>query len=310
MAESITVLDRLKRIGRNTVGIDREQLFGISLLSPPILIFFLITVVPLSIGIGLSFYGGLGLLALNFTGIENYQALVNDGAFWQSLITGIIFAVYSVAIQMVLGVGIALVINEKFRFANIVRTIVLVPYLIPTVAVAIIFEWLLNNNFGVLNFVLAETVGTTVNFFNVDTAIHTVSWVASWKFTIFVVLLVLARLQSIDSSLYEMAEVNGANFYQRFIDVTLPNLRTTLAIVLLLRSIWMFNKFDIIFLLTQGGPFDATMTQTLLAYDRAFIDLSFGSGAAITTVMFVGILIGSIIYFLVFKPEEEVSTRE
>ena len=310
MAEPINVFDRLKRIGRNTVKIDREQLFGISLLSPPILIFFLITVVPLGIGIGLSLYGGLGLLALNFTGAENYQGLINDGAFWQSLITGIIFAVYSVAIQMVLGVGIALIINEKFRFANIIRTIVLVPYLIPTVAVAIIWEWLLNNNYGVLNFVLSETIGTTVNFFTVDTAIHTISWVASWKFTIFVVSLVLARLQSIDSSLYEMAEVNGATFYQRFIDVTLPNLRTTLAIVLLLRSIWMFNKFDIIYLLTQGGPFDATLTQTVLAYNRAFISLNFGSGAAITTVMFVGILIGSIIYFGVFKPEEEVSTRE
>jgi multiple sugar transport system permease protein len=107
-----------------------------------------------------------------------------------------------------------------------------------------------------------------------------------------------------------MAEVNGANFYQRFIDVTLPNLRTTLAIVLLLRSIWMFNKFDIIYLLTQGGPFDATLTQTVLAYNRAFVDLQFGSGAAITTVMFVGILLASIVYFKLFKPEEEVSTRE
>jgi multiple sugar transport system permease protein len=274
------------------------------------LVFFLITVIPLSIGIGLSFYGGLGILTLNFVGPENYQRLASDGTFWQSLLTGIIFAVYSVFIQMVFGVAIALVINEKFKFANIVRTIVLVPYLVPTVAVAIIWEWLLNNNYGVVNFVLAETIGTTVNFFNVSTAIHSVSWVASWKFTIFVVLLVLARLQSIDSSLYEMAEVNGANFYQRFIDITLPNLRTTLAIVLLLRSIWMFNKFDIIYLLTQGGPFDATLTQTILAYNRAFVSLQFGSGAAITTVMFVGILIASIIYFRVFRPEEEVATND
>jgi multiple sugar transport system permease protein len=310
MTEPVTYLDRLKRVGKNTFGVDREQLFGLTLVSPPFLIFFLITVIPLSIGIGLSFYGGLGVLTLNFVGLENYQGLVSDGTFWQSLLTGIIFAVYSVVIQMVLGVAIALVINEKFKFANIVRTIVLVPYLVPTVAVAIIWEWLLNNNYGVVNFVLVETVGTTVNFFNVSTAIHAVSWVASWKFTIFVVLLVLARLQSIDSSLYEMAEVNGANFYQRFIDVTLPNLRTTLAIVLLLRSIWMFNKFDIIYLLTQGGPFDATLTQTILAYNRAFVSLQFGSGAAITTVMFVGILIASIIYFRVFSPEEEVATNE
>jgi multiple sugar transport system permease protein len=250
------------------------------------------------------------MLGLSFVGLENYQALIEDASFWQSLITGIIFAIYSVAIQMVFGVGIALVINEKFRFANIVRTIVLVPYLIPTVAVAIIWEWLLNPNYGVINYILANTIGTTVNFFDVSTAIHTVSWVASWKFTIFVVLLVLARLQSIDSSLYEMAEVNGANFYQRFIDVTLPNLRTTLAIVLLLRSIWMFNKFDVIYLLTQGGPFDATLTQTVLAYNRAFVDLQLGSGAAITTVMFIGILACSIVYFRVFKPEEEVSTHD
>lgn len=310
MTESISFLDRLKQIRKNRVSTDREQLFGISLFSPPILIFFLITVIPLCIGIALSFYNGLGLLGLSFVGFENYQALINDGTFWQSLITGIIFSIYSVTIQMVLGVGIALVINEKFKFANIVRTIVLVPYLIPTVAVAIIWEWLLNNNYGVINYVLSETIGTTVNFFDVGTAIHSLSWVASWKFTIFVVLLVLARLQSIDSSLYEMAEINGANFYQRFMDVTLPNLRTTLAIVLLLRSIWMFNKFDIIYLLTQGGPFDATLTQTVLAYNRAFVDLRLGSGAAITTVMFVGILIASIVYFRVFNPEEEVAAHD
>ncbi|MFB6108389.1 MAG: carbohydrate ABC transporter permease [Haloplanus sp.] len=310
MAESTNHLERLKRAGRNRIGISRERLFGISLVSPPLLIFFLITVIPLCIGIGLSFYGGLGVLTYNFVGIENYQALVGDGTFWQSLLTGIIFAVYSVFIQMVLGVAIALVINEQFKFANIVRTIVLVPYLIPTVAVAIIWQWLLNNNYGVVNYVLSETLGTTVNFFDVPTAIHSISWVASWKFTIFVVLLVLARLQSIDSSLYEMAEVNGANFYQRFIDVTLPNLRTTLAIVLLLRSIWMFNKFDIIYLMTQGGPFDATLTQTVLAYNRAFVDLQFGSGAAITTVMFVAILFASIVYFRVFRPEEEVATHD
>lgn len=307
MAEPINVFDRLKRIGRNTVKIDREQLFGISLLSPPILIFFLITVVPLGIGIGLSLYGGLGLLALNFTGAENYQGLINDGAFWQSLITGIIFAVYSVAIQMVLGVGIALIINEKFRFANIIRTIVLVPYLIPTVAVAIIWEWLLNNNYGVLNFVLSETIGTTVNFFTVDTAIHTISWVASWKFTIFVVLLVLARLQSIDSSLYEMAEVNGANFYQRFIDVTLPNLRTTLAIVLLLRSIWMFNKFDIIYLATRGGPLDATTTLPIRVYELAFNEVNFGGATALAGIMFFLLAMVAVVYFKLFTPEEEVA---
>lgn len=310
MIEPINYFDRLRRVGSNIFSVERDQLFSLILVSPPFLIFFLITVIPLSMGIALSFYGGLGILTLNFVGMENYQELILDYQFWQSLITGVSFAIYSVFVQMIFGVAIALIINEKFKFSNIIRTIVLVPYLIPTVAVAIIWQWLLNNNYGIINFILSETIGTTINFFNVTTAIHSVSWVASWKFTIFVVLLVLARLQSIDSSLYEMSEINGANFYQRFIDVTLPNLRTTLAIVLLLRSIWMFNKFDIIYLLTQGGPFDATLTQTVLAYSRAFVSLQFGSGAAITTVMFVCILCASIIYFRVFKPEEEVTTYE
>lgn len=310
MTENNNPLERIKRIKKGITGVQQDRLLGYSLVSPPLLIFFLITVVPLAFGIALSFYGGLGILTWDFVGAENYRDLVADGAFWQSLLTGIIFSIYSVAIQMILGVAIALVINEKFKFANIVRTIVLVPYLIPTVAVAIMWRWLLDNNYGIINYVLSNTVGTTVEFFDVTTAMHSLSWVASWKFTIFVVLLVLARLQSIDSSLYEMAEVNGANFYRRFIDVTLPNLRTTLAIVLLLRSIWMFNKFDIIYLLTRGGPFDATLTQTVLAYERAFIALRFGSGAAITTVMFGLILVASVIYFKVFNPEEEVATNE
>jgi len=243
---------------------------------------------------------------MNHVGLENYTSLMSDGAFWSSFWIGIIFALYTVTIQMVFGVGIALVLNENFKFANLVRTIVLVPYLIPTVAVVVIWNWILDQNVGLMNYVLESTVGQTVSFFGETMAMHSLSWAASWKFTIFVVLLVLARLQSIDQQLYEAAKINGASPYRRFIDVTWPNIKSIILLVLLLRLIWMFNRFDIIWLFTEGGPFDSTTTLAVLAYERAFISLQYGTGAAITTIMFVFVLLGSIIYFVKFKPEEEV----
>lgn len=287
----------------------RTNLLGYLLLLPAVLVFLVLSVGPVLYGIWLSFQSGFGFLDLQFVGLENYRRLLfDDPNFWSSVRTGAVYAAYSVVLQTTLGVAIALLLNESFRFENFVRTIVLVTYLIPTVAVAILFRWLLNAQIGIVNFSLTRytPVGGAVNFFSEALALHTVVWASGWKFTIFVVLIILARLQSIDAELYELARINGANAIQRFRDVTYPQIRSALFLVILLRGIFMFNKFDMIWVLTEGGPFSQTETMVIYAYKTAFGQQSYGEGAAVTTLMFLLLATVSIVYFAAFSPEEEV----
>ncbi|PSP87923.1 sugar ABC transporter permease [Halobacteriales archaeon QS_4_66_20] len=287
----------------------RTNLLGYLLLLPAVLVFLVLSVGPVLYGIWLSFQSGFGFLDLQFVGLENYRRLLfDDPNFWSSVRTGAVYAAYSVVLQTTLGVAIALLLNESFRFENFVRTIVLVTYLIPTVAVAILFRWLLNAQVGIVNFSLTRyaPVDGAVNFFSEALALHTVVWASGWKFTIFVVLIILARLQSIDAELYELARINGANAIQRFRDVTYPQIRSALFLVILLRGIFMFNKFDMIWVLTEGGPFRQTETMVIYAYKTAFGQQSYGEGAAVTTLMFLLLATVSIVYFAAFSPEEEV----
>ena len=287
----------------------RTNLLGYLLLLPAVLVFLVLSVGPVLYGIWLSFQSGFGFLDLQFVGLENYRRLLfDDPNFWSSVRTGAVYAAYSVVLQTTLGVAIALLLNESFRFENFVRTIVLVTYLIPTVAVAILFRWLLNAQIGIVNFSLTRytPVDSAVNFFSEALALHTVVWASGWKFTIFVVLIILARLQSIDAELYELARINGANAIQRFRDVTYPQIRSALFLVILLRGIFMFNKFDMIWVLTEGGPFRQTETMVIYAYKTAFGQQSYGEGAAVTTLMFLLLATVSTVYFAAFSPEEEV----
>lgn len=286
----------------------RKTLFGFILLLPATIVFAMVSIFPILFGIWISFYSGMRLDQLTFVGLDNYLFLLEDPHFWGSVWTGAIYAVYSVFVQMVVGIGIALMINKSFKFANTIRAIILLPYMIPTVAVALVFAWIGNPQYGILNYLFIEAgiIQERINPLGTDMAMHGVVWIGSWKFTLFVVLIILARLQSIDQTLYEAAKVNGANTLRQFFDVTLPQIKTAIYLVLLLRGIWMFNKFDVIWLLTRGGPFRETETMVIYAYRRGILSLLTGIGAAITVVMFVMLLVMSIIYFKIFKPSEEV----
>lgn len=289
---------------------ENERLYGGLLISIPILVFVLVSLIPIMFAVWMSFQQGITIADMQFVGLGNFQQLLGDPTFKTSVENGLIYALYAVAIQTILGVAIALTINESFRFKNLVRTLVLTPYLVPTVAVVLMFDWILSNTYGIVNYYL-KSFGITeesIQFFGADLAMHTVVWVSSWRFTVFITLIVLARLQSIDSELYEMAKINGANAINRFFDVTLPHIKSTLYLLILLRTIWMFNKFDMIWLMTQGGPFRETLTMVIFAFQK-LRSLQFGVGAAISVIMFAMLVLTGIVYFTKFNPEEEVEIQ-
>jgi multiple sugar transport system permease protein len=279
-------------------------------LLPVFALFFFINVLPIGWAVWASLHD-IPMLSpeWEWVGIENYLNVLADGAFWASLERSVVFATSSVLIQVVFGTAFALVINQSFRYSRGVRALVLLPYLIPTTVVGFIALWIGNTQWGILNLVLTDygIVPEPIPWFgSIDLAMVSVVVTNSWKFTIFVSIMVLARLQTINEGFYEAATIAGANAYQKFRDITLPNIKGVLLLVLLLRGIWMFNKFDIIFVTTRGGPGDQTTTAPIHAFEVAFTTTQLGEAAAVSVLLFLVLVAGAIVYFVGLNPAEEV----
>ncbi len=283
---------------------------GIILIAPAIFLICSLLVYPVLYGIWLSFFKKHSFFPdQKFAGLANYIYLIRDPDFWMSVWYGTVYSVSTIFLQIVIGVVAALILNEAFRGRNFVRGVTLFPYMIPTVVAIILWKWLLNNQFGLINYILLAIgiIGDPVSWMGKDHIMTSLIIISVWEFFPFVVLSVLARLQTIPPVLYEAAKVDGAGAWNRFIHVTLPQLRNVLFVVILLRSIWMFTKFDTVWLLTQGGGAEKYIrTLPVYAYMRTFMYYQAGLGSTLAVIMF-GILIASTtIYFKMFRREEEI----
>ena len=287
-----------------------NRLWIVGTIVPALLFLTLVAYLPITYAIALSFFKKTAFSPkMSWLGLKNYVWLLRETDLWAALGRSAAFTIGSVVVQLAWGLGSALLLNRAFRGQTLVRSLFILPYLLPTIVVALIFQWLLNQEYGVINQILLQTgiVTRPINFLGgLKTAMYSVVGIASWQYGSFVALMVLARLQAIPPKLYEAARVCGAGAFRCFRDVTLPNLKTTLLLLALLRGIWMFNKFDIIYLVTRGGPLKATETLPIYAYRLAFEEFDFGMAAGVCTFMFLVLVIGSIVYFKLFDPTKEV----
>ena len=277
----------------------------------PALVFLaVVAYLPIAYAVALSFFKKTAFNpAMKWVGVDNYRVILEEPELWNAFGRSVLFTVGSVALQLALGLVAALLLNRAFRGLNVVRSLFVLPYLLPSIVVALVFQWLLSPEYGVVNQVLMQTglVARPINFFGgLGTAMWAVIGMAGWQYGSFATLLILARLQAINPKLYEAAAVSGAGPLRAFWDVTLPALRTTLLVIALLRGIWMFNKFDSIWLVTHGGPLKHTETLPLYAYRLAFEEFDFGLAAAACSVMFVVLLVGAVLYFKLFDPTREI----
>ncbi|HLB85212.1 MAG TPA: sugar ABC transporter permease [Steroidobacteraceae bacterium] len=274
------------------------------------LLLAVVAYLPIAYAVGLSFFKKTAFNpAMKWVGLANYRYILDEPELWSAFWRSVAFTLGAVGLQLALGLVSALLLNRAFKGLNLVRSLFVLPYLLPSIVVALIFQWLLSQEYGVINQLLMQTgaVSHPVNFFGgLGTAMWAVIGMAGWQYGSFATLLILARLQSINAKLYEAAAVSGAGPWRAFLDVTLPALRTTLIVIALLRGIWMFNKFDSIWLVTHGGPLKATETLPLYAYRLAFEEFDFGLAAAACTVMFVVLLAGAFLYFKLFDPTREI----
>lgn len=287
----------------------RYAMLGVMLIAPTVIVFGSVIVYPLLSAIYLSFFNIFTpTLEGGFVGVANYVELLQTGAFWNALGNTLIWTIGTLTLQIVFGVGMALVLHQNIWFRSLARSLILFPYFISTVVAVLVWKWLFNDLYGIMNHFLItlgiidfpmDYLGTMPN------AMISVILVGAWKYFPFVVIAVLARLQTIPDALYEAAKIDGAGPIARFFDVTLPQLRDVLVVIILLRAIWDFKEFDLIFLLTGGGPLSDTQTLPLLVYQEAFALNDMGMASAFAVVMMLIMLVFMIVYIRRTRSEED-----
>jgi multiple sugar transport system permease protein len=286
------------------------QKTGIILISPSIILICSLLVYPVLYGVWLSLFKKHSFFPeQRFVGLANYFYLFKNSEFWMSVWYGTVYSVSTIVLQIVVGIIAALIVNEAFKGRNFVRGVILFPYVIPTVVAIILWKWLLNDQFGLVNYLMLAIgiIEDSISWMGKDHIMTSLIIISVWEFFPFVVLSVLARMQTISPTLYEAAQVDGAGPIRRFFHVTLPQLRNVLFVVILLRSIWMFTKFDTVWLLTQGGGAEKYIrTLPVYAYMRTFMYYQAGLGSTLAVIMFIILIISTAVYFKMFRREEEI----
>jgi multiple sugar transport system permease protein len=270
----------------------REQLRGWMLVIPALIILALVYAYPILRAFWLStFTQNLGTqLQPEFTGMSNYSRLIGDGRFWASIWNTAVFTFFSLLLELVLGMGIALTLNQAFRGRGWVRTAAILPWALPTALIALAWRWIFNDQFGVVNDLLVRftPMQEGINWLGQPGLAMMATIIADvWKTTSFVSILLLAGLQSIPQDLYEAHAIEGATPLQSFRQITLPLLMPQIVIAMLFRFSQAFGIFDLVQVMTGGGPAGATEVVSLYIYDTVRRYLDFGYGASLVVVTFL-----------------------
>ena len=288
-----------------------DRTWGMLLIVPAVLMVACLVLYPVGYAVWLSFHRKHAYLPVEtFIGLTNYKNLFVDPQFWQSFWLGTVYGFSTIGLQIVLGVGAALLLAESFKGRSLVRGIALFPYVVPTIVVVLIWRWILNDSYGLLNHILQSIgiVSAPVTWLGPSMILISLILVSTWAFFPFVLITVLARLQTINPELYDAAAVDGASAWQRFYHVTLPQLRTILFVVILLRFIFMFTKFDIVWLLGGGTGGTGRFIRTLPVYTyiKTFGQLQVGAGAALAVIMVLILVSVAVPYFKYFRPAQDL----
>ncbi|WP_095080956.1 carbohydrate ABC transporter permease [Mesorhizobium sophorae] len=286
-AATIPSVGRPRRLGKALPG----ALWALLLLTPAFVSLASVSFYPIVNGLYLSLTNtSLITQEQDFTGFSNYVELWGDPQFWNAWWHTIWFTTASTVLETVIGLGMALILCEAFKGRGLVRAAMLVPWAMPTVVTSKMFGWLFDGQHGIINYLLlhAGLIDQNINWYgSTDTAMITIIIADVWKTTPFMALLLLTGLQTVPNSLIEAARMDGAKGWITFWYIRLPLLMPTLLIAGLFRALDAFRVFDLVYVLTGGGPADSTETLSTLSYKVLFSTLQFGYGSAVSTAMFV-----------------------
>jgi multiple sugar transport system permease protein len=293
-----------------TTPLQRQYAFlGMLLIAPTLLVFSAVIVYPLVTAIYLSLFSiYTPTLQGHWVGLDNFRQMLGSSEFWTALRVNVVWTVGTLSLQIVFGVTTALLLNQSIWLRSLARSLILFPYFVSTVVAVLIWRWMFNDVYGILNHVLlaAGIVDMPLDWLgSMPNAMLSVILIGAWKYFPFVVIAVLARLQTIPPQLYEAATIDGAGAWARFWDVTLPQLRDVLVVITLLRTIWDFKEFDLIYLLTGGGPVTSTQTLPLLVYKQAFGLNAMGTASTYAIGMLIVLLAFMVLYLARIGREKE-----
>ncbi|MFN3476990.1 MAG: carbohydrate ABC transporter permease [Candidatus Methylomirabilales bacterium] len=290
-----------------SLALEHRHLLGLLFVSPAVFLLGLFLVYPFLLGLWLSFtdtlIGGTG----RFIGLRNYISLWSDSIFQLATFNTFLYTTVAVAFKLVLGLALALLLNHEFSGKGLIRAIALLPWIVPTAFSAISFWWMYDSTFSVITWVLmkAGLVSQRIDFLG-DPNLARVSVIIAniWRGVPFFAISLLAGLQTISPTLSEAAQIDGAGAWARFRYITLPLLMPLLIVVTTFSTIWTFADFHLVWIITKGGPANATHLYGTLAYQRAIQGGQFGEGAAISTFIFPVLLLSVTLSFLSLRREE------
>lgn len=287
----------------------RRRRVGVALLAPALLVIVGILGYPIVKSALLAFQDVRlkgGKLDQVWTGFSNFQKIATDQALYHAALNTLYFTVVEVVLVVSIGLGVALLLNQPYGRSSFFRVLLVIPWAIAPVANAVLWKWILNSNYGILNGLL-KSFGLIDNYQiwlgTPFKALNFLLFVDVWKSVPFVTLLLLAGLQRVPGVLHRAAFMDGANAFQSFRHITLPMLKDAIGIAVVLQTIWSLRVFEIVFVLTRGGPADGTVLLNFLAYRVTFNFLDIGYGAAIANVIFALTFILAAAYLWLLKPK-------
>ncbi|MFC3631798.1 carbohydrate ABC transporter permease [Paracoccus angustae] len=279
-----------------------RQVMPLALLSPAVLVTLAIVFFPMVQTAWMSLHEYVLFRPKNFdlVGLQNYLNVFQDEVFWISLRHTVLWIAITVPAQALLGLATALLLNQQFPWRPIARALIIIPWALPSVVIALMWTWIYDSNYGILNDLLLRIgiLETSIPWLaNPDTALYAIILTLTWQGFPFFAVMILAGLQSIPRSYYEAASLDGASTLRQFWHITLPGISGVLFTAILLRTIWVANSMDVIFVMTGGGPGYSTYTLPLYAFLEARTNLNFGYGSALA-MTFTLLLLGIVILYL------------
>lgn len=292
-------------------GAFRQNLYAYLLIAPGLLLVGLILIYPLVRGIISSFFiQTSGSMKFEmFVGLKYYKELLSDKIFSKALFNSVVSTVVIVAALYIFGLGIALLLNKNFKGRGIYRSLILIPWVVPGIAAAMTWKWMYASQYGIVNhiFRMLGLIDKNIDWLgSASTALGSIIVTSIWKDIPFVTIVLLAALQSVDTTLYEAVKIDGGNAWQAFWNITMTGIKKVSITTILLEIIWTFNKFDLVYTMTKGGPYNSTQTVPVYTYITAFNFFKSNKAAAMGVIGLLLVGIFAVVYIF-YNNKEGVS---
>ena len=289
----------------------KDKRLGYMLIIPTFIVLIIVVIYPLLYALYISFYNlniAIPYKGKVFVGFQNYLYVINNPGWWAAVVRTLYFVVADITFGIVIGLGVALLLNRKLPFRSLIFAIILFPYVLPPIVNALMWKLTYDSDYGFLNGILYQ-FGLIKDYIpwlsNTKSAIVMLIIANLWQGTPFAIILFLAGLKSIPLELYEASKIDGASGWNSFIYITLPLLKPIIYVLVVMKTILTFKIFDLIYALTGGGPANSTQVVSMKIYDESFNFLKFGRASAMAYILLIIVVLFALFYQKLFEGKKE-----